>query len=202
MVSFSPTWYPFDRRLVDYVSTEIHRTLLPTQNYGPKMRFYKTREDLYNFVEGQKTMSEFHEQNNKSVVKRFYDEVLNNGDFSLVTTMVRDDFIDNSPAPGQEGGLDGLLKRVTTLRSAIPDLNFHVEELLADGDRVVAKWTFTGTLRTPFMGMEPTKDGLVIRGLDYIRMTDGKVRERWQFVNQTEVLKRLGVLKKEVDIIL
>jgi steroid delta-isomerase-like uncharacterized protein len=142
-------------------------------------------------------MSEFHEQNNKSIVKRFYEEVLNRGDLDTMISLVKDDFIENSPVAGQAPGLEGLVQRINALRSAFPDLRFTLEEILADGEKVVARWNFSGTHTGKFMDFEPTEARLNVAGIDFFRMSEGRIKERWQFVDSVPLLGKLAGLKVE-----
>jgi steroid delta-isomerase-like uncharacterized protein len=139
-------------------------------------------------------VSEYHEQSNKSMVRRFYAEIINRGDFTLSSSIVRDDFFDNSPVPGQVEGVEGLRHRVSLLRSAFPDLSVEPQEIVAEGERVVALWRMAGTQMGEFFGIKATGKRVLLDGCDIFRMLELKIRERWQLIDSQSLLEQLGLL--------
>src|SRR5207249_125382 len=83
-------------------------------------------------------------ERNKEVARRIYEEVLNKRDLEQLDELVRPDYIEHDPLPGQREGLDGLKDRYGMLIKAL-DPQFTIEDLIAEGDRVVARWTNSGT---------------------------------------------------------
>jgi len=130
---------------------------------------------------------------NKQLVRRLYDEVLNGRNLGLVDELVRADYIEHDPLPGQGVGLDGVKDRFTMLIQGL-DPHFTIEDMVAEGDRVVVRWTNTGTQVGDFLGIPATGRTFSIPGIDIYRIKDGKLAEHWHVVDVYGHLIQLGVL--------
>ena len=121
-------------------------------------------------------------EQNKAVVRRFIEEVLNNQNLALVDELFAPDYV-NHLAPG---GREGFKQFNTMLRSAVPDLKIHssIEHLIAEGDHVVARITFHFTNA----GKEAT-----VSDLSEYRLANGKIVEDWPPSGAAELLQQLGV---------
>ncbi len=134
-------------------------------------------------------------EENKALVRRFYEEVLNNGNFDVVDELSAADFVDHNPPPGVGAGLEGVKQAIGMYRSAFPDLKIEVEEQVAEGNLVVSRLSGSGTHTGEFMGIPPT--GRRTEGVttfDMIRIVDGKAVERWGVVDQASLMMQLGVM--------
>lgn len=80
------------------------------------------------------------------------------------------------------------------LFSAFPDPQFTVEDLIAEADQVVARWTFRGTHRGPFAGIPPTGKQIQMTGITIYRLRDAKIAEARSNIDQLGLLQQLGVL--------
>ena len=85
------------------------------------------------------------EQDNKAVVRRYYDEVLNQRKMDLLDELAVEDYVEHDPFPGQGNGLADLKARVAGLCGAFNPLHFTIEDVIAEGDKVVVRWTNAGT---------------------------------------------------------
>jgi steroid delta-isomerase-like uncharacterized protein len=130
---------------------------------------------------------------NKRVVRRFYDEVLNGKKLEVLEEIAVADYDEHDMLPGQGTGLAGLRERVTILDEAL-DPRFTVEDVIAEGDRVVVRWTNSGTHVGEFFGAPATGKGFTIAGVDIYRLEDGKMAEHWHVVDQLSMLQQLGML--------
>jgi steroid delta-isomerase-like uncharacterized protein len=132
-------------------------------------------------------------EQNKAVVRRFIDEVISGGNVDLIDELVAPDYVYHGPGmevPGPEG-----LKQVfTMLRTAFPDWSESVEELIAEGDRVVFRVTGRGTHRGDFMGVPPTGKAVTMPGIDIVRIVDGRLAEHWAQFDQIGMMRQLGVM--------
>src|SRR4029453_15179480 len=113
-------------------------------------------------------------EQNKEVARRYYESVLNDGDVGALDEMAVPEYQENDPLPGQGTGLQGLKDRGTILKSGL-DPRFTIEDLIAEGDKVVVRWTNSGTNVGEFLGMPPTGKDFNIAGIDIHRMKDGKM---------------------------
>ena len=132
-------------------------------------------------------------ESNKEIVGRFYETVLNGGDLEALEPLATPDYQEHDPLPGQGTGRDGLRDRVQAIASAFGQ-RFTVEDVIAEGDRVVVRWTGSGTHVGEFMGIPATGKSFTIAGIDVYRMADGKMAEHWHVVDQLALLGQLGLL--------
>jgi predicted ester cyclase len=84
---------------------------------------------------------------------------------------------------------------VTFYRSAFPDAEFTIEDVLADGDKVVMRNTFSGTHRGPFMGIAPTGRRVSQEQIHIVRVASGQVVEHWAVRDDLSLLQQLGVVR-------
>jgi predicted ester cyclase len=83
---------------------------------------------------------------------------------------------------------------LTALRGAFPDLRFTLEDLVAEGDRVAARYYWEGTQEGEFMGYRPTGQAVRVGGMDFYRLRDGKIVEHWDRVDELGLLRQLGMM--------
>ena len=93
---------------------------------------------------------------NKEVVQAFIEDVINQGRLERANDLVKEDFVELDPLPGQEQGREGLKAVIHALRSAFPDMRWVVREMVAEGEKVVTRFVFTGTHRGTFLGIPAT----------------------------------------------
>ncbi len=136
-------------------------------------------------------------ENNKKVVRRYYDEVLNAGNLALIDELAVAAYIENDPFPGQGNGRADLKARVEAMLEAFSPCTFTIEDVVAEGDRVVVRWSSSGTHSGSLMGMPPTNRSYTISGIDIHRLTDGRMAEHWHVVDQLSQLQQLGVLPSQ-----
>jgi steroid delta-isomerase-like uncharacterized protein len=125
---------------------------------------------------------------NKALVRRWYDEVLNGRDLAAADGIVAEDFVINGEAVGRAG----LTRAAARVRSVFPDLLVTVEDVVAEGDRVVTRFTARATHRGPFMGVPPTGKSITLAAVHVDRIAGGRIAERWETVDMLAVLRQLG----------
>lgn len=136
-------------------------------------------------------------EGNKTIVRRLYGELINAGELSRGEELVAADFIDHPGIPGLPAGRAGLLQFVSLARTAFPDLHVAVEDLLAEGDRVAARVTVSGTQRGVFMGtIPPTGKRVTWTGIDILRIAGGKIAERWNERDLLGLMEQLGAVTR------
>ena len=132
---------------------------------------------------------------NKECVRRLFDEVWNRGKVSLLDTLIGAAYVDHNPAPGQPAGAAGVRSRVETLRAAFPDLRFAVEQLVAEEDIVAARFSWRGTHKgEAFLGIPPSGKAVLVRGMEFYRLRDGRIIEHWDNVDELGMLTQMGDL--------
>jgi steroid delta-isomerase-like uncharacterized protein len=130
---------------------------------------------------------------NKALVRRFYAEVVNQGKVDLADELLDAGFVEQV-RPGTLGvGLENFKAFVRQLAVAFPDLQVSVEDLVAEGDRVVARVNVSGTHQGEFMGRVPATGRRVsFGGVDVFEIQDGKIRSRWNYRDILGLLQQLG----------
>ena len=129
-------------------------------------------------------------EENKAVVRRWID-ALNNGNLaSGVEEAFAPEHRDGFAGPGQTPGPEGVRQRVSRLLAAFPDLHFTIEDMVAEGDRVVTRFTVRGTQRGEFQGIPPTGKQVTFSWVSIARIANGKIVESWS------VFDGLGLMKQ------
>ena len=134
------------------------------------------------------------EQDNKALVRRYYEEVFNQRSVDLVDELAVEDYVEHDPFPGQGDGRADLRARVELILAAMRPLQFEIQELVAEGDRVVARWVQQGTQSGSFMGIPPTGREYTMAGIDVHRLRDGRMAEHWHVVDLFGLLQQLGAI--------
>ena len=134
------------------------------------------------------------QDDNKALVRRYYDEVFNERRVELVDELAVEDYVEHDPFPGQGDGRADLRARVELILAAMNPLRFDVQDVVAEGDRVVVRWVQQGTQTGPFMGMPPTGRQYTMAGIDVHRLRDGRMAEHWHVVDLFGLLQQLGAI--------
>jgi predicted ester cyclase len=133
----------------------------------------------------------------ETLLRRFYDVVVNGGDLTAAEAMVTPNFVDHVPHafPVQPTtGAAALTWLVSRLRTAFPDLSVTVDDVLAAPNRAVARVTWSGTHTGELMGTTPTNRPIRITGFDMVRIEDGRFAEHWGQVDVLGLIEQLGYL--------
>jgi steroid delta-isomerase-like uncharacterized protein len=135
--------------------------------------------------------------NSKDSARRLY-ELLNSGQVERAGDLVSSDYLEHDPIPGQGSGRDGALDRFSILTSTLAP-HFTIEDIVAEGDRVVVRWTNRGTHIGDFAGIPATGKTFTINGIDIYRVAGGELCEHWDVVDQLSMLRQLGLLPEPAD---
>jgi steroid delta-isomerase-like uncharacterized protein len=133
-------------------------------------------------------------EENKGLIRRLFEEVLNGGRLGLLDQLIDASYIEHSPASNQAAGAAGVRARLEGMREAFPDLRFALEELIAEGSIVAVRYRWQGTHRGTFLGIAPTGRRLSVRGMDFYRIERGRLLEHWDLVDEFGMLSQLGDL--------
>jgi len=128
---------------------------------------------------------------NKEIVKRFNEEVIEKGNYDAFLELMDKEFI-NRTAPPNANGADGMWNTFANiLRPAFPDLKVHIYDQLAEDDKVVTRKAITGTHKGKLFGIEPTGQEIKIDVIDIVRLKNGKYFEHWGINTLQTVLSTL-----------
>jgi predicted ester cyclase len=132
-------------------------------------------------------------EQNKQLVRRFYEEVENQGKLDVADELFAANFKDvyNTVAPFPVEGIAGIKKLSAALHDAM-ELHVVIDDLIAEGDRVVARISCDMTHKTPFLGAAPTGKRLNTKGVEIFRIVNGKLAERWIYIDMVPTMKELG----------
>lgn len=129
-----------------------------------------------------------------ATIRRMY-EAINAGDIDGFGDMLADDFVEHEEIPGLAPTKEGVMAFFRMYRAAFPDLRMSPQDVIASGDKVVARARATGTHRGDFMGMPPTGKSVDVQLVDIIRYgDDGLAREHWGVFDQMAMMQQLGAI--------
>jgi steroid delta-isomerase-like uncharacterized protein len=137
------------------------------------------------------------ELENKALSTRFMEEVVNKGNVALIDQLLTPNFIDHQQQPGLPPGREGAKAFITAFRAAFPDLHYTVDDVIAEGDRVVARATAHGTMRGDFLGMPASGKSATWQEIHITRYAQGKGVEHWAVVDMYGMLSQLGFVGQE-----
>ena len=135
-------------------------------------------------------------ETNKTVSRRLFEEVWSKGNLALLNEIIAKDHVNSGPGtlPGLPNGPEGTKQFVTVYRNAFPDVDFTINEQIAEGDKVVTRWTAQGTHKGELMGTPATGKSATVTGISVDRLVNGKIAESWGIFDQFGMLQQLGVI--------
>lgn len=133
-------------------------------------------------------------QSNKETLLAFVEEVINQGRFERMSDLVLEDFVELDPLPGQQQGRQGLKDVLVAFRTGYPDLHWSIEEMITEGDKVVTRFTWTGTHRGPFLGIPATGRSVAVKGVVIDRLEEGKMADSRILMDTLGLMQQLGVI--------
>jgi steroid delta-isomerase-like uncharacterized protein len=128
------------------------------------------------------------------IVREFIEEVLNQGRLDAADRFFWGDMVEQVPFPGQGPGIEGLKDVVRAMRAAFPDMYWHVEEQLTEGDRVLTRFEWTGTHRGEFLGVSATGRSVKIWGMVIDRFQEGRIKETRLIMDTLGLMVQLGAV--------
>ena len=135
-------------------------------------------------------------ETNKTISRRFFDEVWNKGNLPLLNELIAKNHVNSGPGtlPDLQTGPEGTKQVVTMYRNAFPDVRFTIDEQVAEGDKVVTRWTAEGTHQGELAGIPATNKTSTVTGVAVDRIVNGKIVESWGIFDQFGMMQQLGVL--------
>ena len=133
-------------------------------------------------------------ERNKAVVQRFIEEVQNQKDWAVFDELNAPDFVNLSAPPGMPADLEGGKMFLAAFVNVFPDSQVTIDDMIAEGDQVATKKTFTGTHEGEFGGVPPTGKRVTLQFVDIMRVRDGRIVEHWLSMDQLSFMQQLGVI--------
>jgi steroid delta-isomerase-like uncharacterized protein len=131
---------------------------------------------------------------NKAVVRRDIEEILNQGNLALIDELFSADSVFHGPNYPELRGREARRQFFASLREAFPDIHFTVDELIAEGDKVVLRWSVTGTHRGEFWGATPTGKKISFSGTTTFRIAGGMIADEFVQADFLGFMQQIGVV--------
>jgi predicted ester cyclase len=135
--------------------------------------------------------------NNLSVVRRFHERLWGAADFSAIDDVIEPDAVTHW-GDDEAGAVDAIRRDVERYFGAFSDVRTSVDDLVGGGDKVVLRWTTTGTHTGPYGKVEPTGRTITMRGVDIYRLAGGRIVEAWALWDALDVYQQLGIVSSDV----
>ncbi len=134
-------------------------------------------------------------EKNKELIRALAEDVIHRGDLERIPEFFAPNYMPHDPSnPGRMGGIEGAVRFISMLHAGMSDIRYTIEDLIAEGDKVVYRWLLRGTHTGTFMGIPPTGNTIAITGIDIFRITGGKIVESWVNADAFGMLQQLGAL--------
>lgn len=132
-------------------------------------------------------------EESKNVLRRLFDEVLTQNKLDVIDELYAEDYEFDAPAlagsSSANHGREAFKARVTAFRTAFPDVQYTIQNIVTDGNVVATKFSFHGTHKGPFAGFAPTGRPSTVTGVHFTLLVNGKIKKTWAgFTNIAEAL--------------
>ena len=131
---------------------------------------------------------------NKNIVRR-YQEIYNSNNLDALVEVLSENLLTPRIMPGVPHGVEGAKAAHQVMVTGFPDYQTVIDDLIAEGDKVAARITMTGTNTGSFMGIPPTGKYITFAGIYIVRIADGKIVEHWGEEDGVALLQQLGVME-------
>ena len=134
-------------------------------------------------------------EENKAIARRHFEQLWAGGDLAVADEIYSTSAVGRHLGSPDHGGYpEGERQHVLESNTAFPDTSVTVEDQVAEGDRVVTRWTFRGTHTDTYMGVPPSGRQITVSGVHIHRIVDGKIVEVWAYPDALGFLQQLGVI--------
>jgi steroid delta-isomerase-like uncharacterized protein len=133
-------------------------------------------------------------EDNKALIRRFYEEVFNKKNLAAIDEFFAPDHVDHTLPPGLPVGPEGTKQAIAMTLSGFPDLRVTIEDMIAEGDKVVTRFTTHGTQQGALGGIPPTGKHVAVSTIEITRMAGGKIAEDWGLDDRLGMLQQLGLV--------
>ncbi len=131
-------------------------------------------------------------EENKAVIRRIYEEFINQGNINTFDELVSSALIEHDDMADLPPTAEGVKQVFAMFRSAFPDLRATIHDLIAEGDKVVARGTWSGSQKGEFMGVPASGRSVTFGVIDVFRFADGKVVEHWGQSDELGLMQQIG----------
>jgi steroid delta-isomerase-like uncharacterized protein len=133
------------------------------------------------------------EEQNKKIVRRTHDEVWSNGNMEIIDELYSTDYVAHWTSGPDTQGLDELREVIIEARNTFPDLTENIEQIIAEGDLVVTRFSSSGTFKGDIMGISPKDQKVTRQEIAIHWIVDGKIVEQWTVADSLVLMQQLGM---------
>lgn len=135
------------------------------------------------------------ENKNKEIYRHVLNELYNHANLEVIDEHLSPDFVYHVSMPGISPDREGAKQFVRGITSAFSDIRYTVEDLVAEGDKVVARWSSRGVHTGELIGVPATGKEVTTTGISMARIVDGKIKEVWSEFDALGMLQQLGAME-------
>ena len=128
---------------------------------------------------------------NKTLARRWFEDLFSRGNLDAANEILSADFVDHLPRE-EERGIEELKQYVSSYRTAFPDIQDSVEDIVAEADKVVVRWRSRGTHQGEFLGVAPTGRHVTFTGMRLFRIAENKIAESWVNIDERGLQEQLS----------
>ena len=134
-------------------------------------------------------------EENKALARRVADDIVNPANVDAVDEIYAPHYVLHDPnTPEDVHGVEGIREFFASTFDAFPDTEISIEELIAEGDKVVMRWTSRGTHQGEFLGLPPSGKRVEVAGVTISRIEGGKIVEDWELTDTLGLMQQLGAI--------
>ena len=133
-------------------------------------------------------------EENKAIVRRYLDEAWIKRNVNILDELMAPNYARYLPGLDKPLGKEAQKQRLAGFFTAMPDLAFTLDDLFAEGDRVVFRVTIQGTHEGTFLGVAPTGKQLTVTAIDIARLENGKIVDHWGQMDMAGLMRQLGLI--------
>ena len=133
-------------------------------------------------------------EEDKALARRAVEEIWGKGSLDTVDELYAPDFVWHWAPPGVATNREGYKQFVTANFASFGDVRCDTEDVVAEGDKVVVRWTWRATHKGEYMGIAPTGKQITMTGISISRVVDGKTVEEWGEIDMLGMMQQLGAV--------
>jgi len=131
---------------------------------------------------------------NRRVVRRVVDEAWNSGNVAVIDELLSPDYVLHIPSREEGVDREGYRVAINMYRAALSEFRLAIDEMIVNEDRVITRWTISGTHRGPYMGLTPTDKPITLAGISIRRIEGGKIAEEWVASDMLGLMQQMGAV--------
>jgi len=133
-------------------------------------------------------------EENKALIRRLVEEFLNKGNTAVAEALLAEDHVALEPSPGQPQGREGLIANIARMRTAFPDIQYTIEDMVAEGDKVAVYYVWRGTHQGEFLGIPPTGKQVTVPCVNFDYCVAGQCKKSRFMMDTMSLMQQLGVV--------